>query len=333
MKIHSNIPIFISHQGCHYNCVYCNQRLITGKAELPNKAQIKRTIEVYLSTLEDAIPKEIAFFGGSFTALTKEEQSFYLDIARSYVGQHGIEGIRFSTRPDAIDEEEMAFLSDYPISTIELGVQSLDTSVLRASGRGHGIVDVLRAVNLVRQKEIALGLQMMTGLPEDHYDAAIFTAEKIISLKPAFVRIYPTLVLKGTPLENMMNKGFYTPWNLEETVEICSDILSLFMGAQIPVIRLGLYSSEKSFLDSIVAGPYHPALRGLVMGRLYQKALKKIVGPWEIEIHPKELSYLLGHGKENVIYFEQRGISLVYTLNDTVPRGGFLQGGHFVPIH
>lgn len=332
MKIHSNIPIFISHQGCPHSCVYCNQRIITGKVDLPDEKEIKRTIELYLTSLDEGVGKEIAFFGGSFTALSQAEQAFYLDIAKGFVGKRGIQGIRFSTRPDAISEEEMAFLAHYPISTIELGVQSLDSEVLRASGRGHGIVDVLRAVNLIRQKNISLGLQMMTGLPQDHYDGAIFTAEKIISLKPAFVRIYPTLVLKGTPLESMMEKGLYTPWNLEETVEICSDILSLFMGAKIPVIRLGLYSSEKNFLDSIIAGPYHPALRSLVMGRLYRKALNKVKGPLDIEIHSKELSYLLGHARENIIYFEQRGISLAYRLNDTLPRSGFLQGGHFVPL-
>ncbi|HZK10502.1 MAG TPA: radical SAM protein [Clostridia bacterium] len=330
--MHSNIPIFISHQGCPHHCVYCNQHLITGKEALADKKEIAATIENYLSTLEPQTRKEISFFGGSFSALSQKEQAFYLDIAKSYVGRKGIVGVRFSTRPDAISEEEMDFLSQYPISTIELGVQSLDSEVLRASGRGHGIVDVLRAVNIIRQKKINLGLQMMTGLPEDHYDAAIFTAEKIISLKPDFVRIYPTIVLKKTPLEKMMEQGLYTPWNLEETVELCSDLLSLFLSAKIPVIRLGLYSSEKNFLDSITAGPYHPALRSLVMGRLYKKALDKLEGSLEIEIHSKEISYLLGHAKENANYFEKKGSPLIYHVNDTLPRNGFLQGGYFVPI-
>lgn len=333
MKHHSNIPIFIAHQGCRHNCVYCNQRLITGNSSRPDELQIRSAIEAYLSTQGDEIKKEISFFGGSFSALAKEEQAFYLDIAKSYVGKRGIEGIRFSTRPDAINEEEMAFLSGYPIHTIELGVQSLDARVLKASGRGHGLVDVLRAVNLIRQEKIQLGLQMMTGLPEDHYDASMFTAEKLITLKPAFVRIYPTVVLKDTALEAMMRKGLYTPWNIEETVELCSDLLSLFMAADIPVVRLGLYSSEKDFLDSIVGGPYHPALRSLVKGRLYQKALSRRLGDLDVVVHPRELSCLLGHRKENVMYFKGEGRPLRYSLEESLPLNGFLHGGEFVPIY
>ncbi len=330
---YSNIPIFISHQGCSHDCVYCNQRVITGEGGNPPKEEIISTIEEHLSTLRDDSIKEIAFFGGSFTALDQLTQAFYLNIARDYVGKKGIIGIRFSTRPDAIDEREMAFLANYPISTIELGVQSLDSTVLKASGRGHGIVEVLRAVNLIKQTDIKLGLQMMTGLPQDHYDSAIFTAEKIISLKPDFVRIYPTLVIKGTGLARMMERGLYTPWNLDETLELCSDIVSLFLRAGIPVIRLGLYSSDEDFLSSILAGPYHPALRSLVIGRLYRKTLMETGDPLDIEINSREISYLVGQSRENLKYLESRGRKLSFTINDSLERNGFLHEGKFKYIY
>ncbi|NLY72756.1 MAG: radical SAM protein [Tissierellia bacterium] len=333
MKSYSNIPIFISHQGCPHNCIYCNQKAITGRSGQVEREEVVRTIEDYLSTQDDKRNKEIAFFGGSFTALDLETQAFYLDLAKDYVGTRGIIGIRFSTRPDAISEEIMAFLSDYPISTIELGVQSLDDRVLLASGRGHGIVDVLRAVNLIRSTDVQLGLQMMTGLPGDDYDLAIFTAEKLISLKPDFVRIYPTLVIKGTGLEALAARGAYIPWNLEETLELLTDIMKLFLRAQIPVIRLGLYSSEADFLDSIVAGPYHPALRSLVMGRLYRRKLEELAGPLDLEINPKELSYLLGQSRVNKVYFEEQGRRINFSLNDQLPRNGFVFQGQFISIY
>lgn len=329
MKAYSNIPIFISHQGCPHDCVYCNQRAITGQSGDIDKSQIIKTIEDYLSTQEDERVKEIAFFGGSFSALDKKTQAFYLDIARDYVGKRGIIGIRFSTRPDAISEEIMDFLSAYPISTIELGVQSLDSRVLLASGRGHGLVEVLRAVNLIRATDIKLGLQMMTGLPQDDYDSAIFTAEKIISLKPDFVRIYPTLVIKDTGLEKLMERGDYLPWNLEETLELTADILSLFLKADIPVIRLGLYSSDEDFLSSIIAGPYHPALKSLVMARLYRKKLDKLEDEIEIQINPREVSYLVGQSRDNILYFEEKGRKINYITNEDLPRNGFLFQGDF----
>lgn len=333
MKSYSNIPIFISHRGCPHNCIYCNQKVITGSSGQIDKEELVKTIEDYLSTQEEERIKEIAFFGGSFTALDLETQAFYLDLAKAYVGTRGIIGIRFSTRPDAISEEIMAFLSDYPISTIELGVQSLDDRVLLASGRGHGIVDVLRAVNLIRSTDIQLGLQMMTGLPSDDYDSALFTAEKIISLKPDFVRIYPTLVIKGTGLETLMARGVYIPWNLEETLELLTDLMTLFLRAQIPVIRLGLYSSDEGFLDSIVAGPYHPALRSLVMGRLYRRSLEKLRGPLDLEINPRELSYLLGQSLANQLFFEDQGRRINFSINEQLPRNGFVYQGLFRSIY
>lgn len=330
---YSNIPIFISHQGCPHDCIYCNQRVITGKEGLPSRGEIEAIIKSHLKTQKEERVKEIAFFGGSFTALDMELQAFYLELAKKYVGDRGVVGIRFSTRPDAIDEREMEFLSSYPVTTIELGVQSLDSTVLKASARGHGIVEVLRAVNLIKQSGIKLGLQMMTGLPQDHYDSAIFTAEKIISLKPDFIRIYPTLVIKGTGLEKMMARGHYTPWNLDETLELCSDLLSMFLKADIPIIRMGLYSSDKDFLDSILAGPYHPALRSLVTSRLYRKALSKLEGPLELEINSKEISYLLGHGRENIKYLEELGRDLNYSINDQLERNGFFHQGVFKYIY
>ena len=333
MKEHSNIPLFLSHRGCPHQCVYCDQCLITGDDGEPTAKEIQQRIEDYLSTLKEETTKEIAFFGGSFSALPLEAQDFYLSIAEDYVGKHGIEGICFSTRPDGLSGEKMNFYEKFSISTIELGVQSMDPNVLRASKRGHGLIDVIRSANLIAASKINLGMQMMIGLPADHYDSTIFTAEKIIALRPNFVRIYPTLVLKGTGLEKMMELGSYYPWNLEETIEVCSDVMAMFMAAKIPVIRLGLYSEEKDFLDSVVAGPYHPSLKSLVMSRMFYKKLQKVDAPLDVLIHPKDESILLGNKKENLLRLEAKGKPLHYTTDEKVARYGFIHGGNYYPIY
>ena len=333
MKEHSNIPIFLSHRGCPHQCVYCDQCLITGDPGNPSEEEIHQAIEAYLSTQKEETRKEIAFFGGSFSALPLEIQEFYLSIAQDYVGKHGIEGIRFSTRPDALSSEKMNLYNNFTLSAIELGVQSLDPKVLRASKRGHGLIDVIRAANLIAGSNLELGMQMMIGLPEDHYDSAIFTAEKMIALRPDFVRIYPTLVLRGTGLEQMMEKGSYYPWSLEETIEVCADVLALFTEAHIPVIRCGLYSEAPDFLDSVVAGPYHPALKSLVLSRMFYKKLAKLNGPLEIVLHPRDESLLLGNKKENLLRLQKQGKTLHYTLDEKIKRYGFLHQDRYFSIY
>lgn len=333
MKEHSNIPIFLSHRGCPHHCVYCDQCLITGKQEDPSAEEIHENIQTYLSTQGEEIDKEIAFFGGSFSALPLETQEFYLSLAQEYVGKQGVRGIRFSTRPDALDAEKMRFYKKFSLTTIELGVQSLDPKVLRASKRGHGLIDVIRGANLIAGSGLQLGMQMMIGLPEDHYDSAIFTAEKMIALRPDFVRIYPTLVLKGTGLQSMMERGAYYPWSLEETIEVCSDVMALFMAAKIPVIRLGLYSEEKNFAESVLAGPYHPALKSLVMSRMFFKKLQALEAPLEIIIHPKDESFLLGDKKDNRDRLQGLGKPLHYTTDEKIHRNGFIHQGVYIPIY
>lgn len=307
---YANIPIFVAQLGCPHQCVYCNQHTITGQVAELNESEIRQTIETALTTLGDKDEIEIAFYGGSFTLLNRDLQSRYLSLATEYVEQHRLAGIRLSTRPDGIDWHILDFLSEFPVRTIELGVQSMDEHVLKASGRGHDIISVLRSVNLIKRYGFRLGLQMMLGLPEDSYDKSIYTADKLAMMKPDFVRVYPTLVLEDTPLARMHERGLYQAWELEEAVEAAAAVTAIFMRQSIPIVRMGLYSNDQDFLGQVIAGPYHPAFRELVLSRMYRRRIEKCMDLGQqvlrIEVPPRDVSLTIGHKRENSKYFRKR---------------------------
>ncbi|MBN2260962.1 MAG: radical SAM protein [Clostridiales bacterium] len=305
-----NIPIFVPHKGCPHDCVFCNQKSITGvKSEL-KKEEIIKLIDTHLSGINhNNTHIEIAFFGGSFTGIPMSQQIDYLEIANVYLKKGMIDGIRLSTRPDYINEKILLFLKEYGVTTIELGVQSLDDTVLGKAKRGHTIEDVIRSSNLIKYYNFELGLQMMIGLPGDTYDLSYKTAQKIISLKPDCVRIYPTLVLKETELCNMYEQGIYHALSMEDAIEYTSDLLQLFYSHKINVIRVGLQPTDELLMGTdIVDGPFHPSFKNLVEARMFRNALEEIIGfnqskEIKIIINQKDRSNLSGHRKENLIYF------------------------------
>lgn len=304
-----NIPIFVPHKGCPFDCVFCNQRRITGMITETKKEDVNHIIEEHLKTLpKDNRYVEVAFFGGSFTGIEFKTQRELLSAAYEYVKRGDIDGIRLSTRPDYISNEILDLLSEYGVTTIELGVQSLDEVVLKASNRGHSEDTVIDAVNLIKKYEFKIGLQMMTGLPEDNDERSITTAKKIIDLKPDFVRIYPTLVIKDTFLEKMYLEGKYTPQTLEDAVRLCKQLLILFNEWNIPVIRIALAVTEEISPDgSVVAGPFHSAFRELVEAEIYYDKLEKLIkqGHSKFLVNNKEISKAVGNKRSNVIKAKQ----------------------------
>ncbi|MBI5048238.1 MAG: radical SAM protein [Deltaproteobacteria bacterium] len=258
------IPIFIPHYGCPHQCIFCNQTSITGKERLPDTTEVAITIGDYLKTWKGSGKKEVAFYGGSFTGLDKNMQEEFLAATCRFVSAGLIDSVRVSTRPDYITKEELMFLKSYNVETVELGVQSMDDEVLKLSGRGHTAEDTEEAVMLLKKYGFKVGLQFMPGLPGDTEEIVLCTANKIAELEPDFVRIYPTIVVRDTPLEKMYMSGLYNPWPLTEMVDICKMLVSLFNAKKIPIIRLGLQPTE-ALEQGIVAGPYHPSFRGLVV--------------------------------------------------------------------
>lgn len=304
---HYNIPVFVPHLGCPHDCVFCNQKRITGSNSAVNAKEI---IDNYLDNVKPDGYVEIAFFGGSFTGIDFQEQCRFLEIAKSYIDLKIVDGIRISTRPDYINREILDNLHKFGVTTIELGVQSLDKDVLKASNRGHSAEDVFKAVSLIREYDFSLGLQMMTGLPCDTFDKSVETAVKISNLNPDFVRIYPTLVIRDTYLETLYNTGKYTPFSVEETVELLSKIKSIFDEKGIGIIRMGLQTTDEISPDaSVVAGPYHPAIGELVWSRQYYNILKekcKKDATYNVYCGNTEYSKVAGHKRCNIISLSEK---------------------------
>ena len=306
---HFNIPIFVPHAGCPHDCVFCNQKSITGHDDISNMVDVRKTIDDHLESISQNHSEynvEVAFFGGSFTGIEVEKQEAYLKLTNEYLIAGLIDGVRLSTRPDYIDDIVLDRLEKYGVTTIELGVQSLDEEVLNTSNRGHDIITVETACALISERNFKMGLQMMIGLPGDTFEKALQTMDKIISLKPDMVRIYPTIVIENTELECMYNEGAYVPLTLKEAVKWSTELYKSFSLNHIPVIRMGLQASEA--LSNCIAGPYHPSFRQFVESRLYYESLSKIVrsGDVKIYVHPKELSFLVGQKRENLIRLEEK---------------------------
>lgn len=303
---HYNIPIFVPHKGCPNDCVFCNQKKITAHESPMTPEEADRTIEEYLKTLPDNSYKEVAFFGGSFTGIPIEEQEALLNVAKKYYDSGVISGIRLSTRPDYINEEILELLKSKDVTTIELGVQSMDDEVLRLSNRGHKSEAVIEAAELIKKYGFSLGLQMMTGLPGDTFQKSVNTAEKFIEIKPEFVRIYPTLVIKDTRLAEMYYSGEYRPQTTEEAVELCRYLKKMFLQNEIRVIRVSLQPTEEISPEaSVVAGPFHPAFGELVDSAIYYDLISEVLADYSncrviLGVNSREISKAVGNGKINI---------------------------------
>lgn len=310
MKIkHHIIPIFVPHVGCPHDCVFCNQKKITGKSTEITSEDVDNTIKSYLKTIPSSNQKlEVAFYGGSFTAIDRDIQKELLGVANYYKQRGLIDRIRLSTRPDCIDIDILNLLKDNGVDIIELGVQSLDQEVLDKSNRGHSKEDVYQAVSLIKDFDFTLGLQMMLGLPGDTKEKSISTAKELIKLKPDIVRIYPTLVVKETYLEKQYFEKKYQPLSLERAVDISSIILMMFELNDINVIRIGLQPTENISSESgeVVSGPFHPSFRQLVESQIYKTILRNffdekfVEEDIKIEISKKEISNIVGQKSENI---------------------------------
>lgn len=290
MSKHYIIPIFVPHLGCPHDCIFCNQRKIASSLEDITEGDIRETIERYLSYFKENSFIEIAFYGGSFTAIDIEKQKSFLNIALEYKDKGVVDEIRLSTRPDAINDSILLHLEDYKVDTIELGVQSLCDDVLYKSGRGHNTKDVYQAVELIRNYNFKLGLQMMIGLPGDTFERSLFTARKFIDLKPECVRIYPTLVIKNTALESLRSENKYIPLTLNKAVQWCTYLLVEFYTNDINVIRVGLQPTENIQLGKdVVDGPFHPAFKQLVESNIFKIVLSNYIDSTNIETNGKVL--------------------------------------------
>lgn len=307
------IPVFVPHLGCPNDCIFCNQKSISGQKKKLTKEEARKTIENFLENIKDKdAKKEIAFFGGSFTGIDENQQEELLQIAYEYIKNGQVDSIRISTRPDYINKEILKRLKKYKVKTIELGVQSANDYILGRANRGHTFKDVVKASKLIRWYGFDLGHQMMVGLPESNRIDEINTAKALIKLKPKMIRIYPVLVIKGTKLEKEYNDGTYEPLSVVQAVETCKQLVRMFNDKKIDLIRVGLQNTEEicepgSNQSEVVAGPFHPAFRQLVESGLWYDAIvekiKKLnvkVKEVEVTVNPIDANNVIGHKRENI---------------------------------
>ena len=296
----ANIAFFVPHLGCPHRCSFCDQASISGRDRAPGPDQVAQGCRRGLENRGRYDRMEIAFFGGSFTAIPRPQMIQLLEAAAPFVGEGKADGIRISTRPDALSGEVLEILRFYQVTAVELGAQSMDDRVLAQNGRGHTAAQVEKAARMVKEGGFSLGLQMMTGLWGDSDDGALETARRLAALGPDTMRIYPTVVLRGTGLDRLRQEGKYQPPGVEETIPLCARLLEFFEEKGIPVIRLGLHASRQAE-EQMTGGCYHPALRELCQGQMMVwDALERIrqeqipPGPVTIGVAPGWRSRLSG---------------------------------------
>lgn len=302
----SILPVFVPHLGCPHACVFCNQRRISGAQRAATAEDVRNTIRNAAAFLPRGGKRQLAFYGGSFTAIPAAEQEALLGAAQEAMRRGEIDAVRLSTRPDAIDEAVLRRLRRFGVETVELGAQSMDDDVLRLSGRGHSAADVERAAHLLKEGGFRLILQMMTGLPGDTPEKDLETARRLIALGPDGVRIYPTVIVRDTALYDMWRAGTYREHSVEDAVEICAQLLPLFETAGVPVIRLGLNPTRELSGGAAAGGAYHPALGELVRSRVLLHRARELLADAApgsrvtLAVGKGKTSQMAGQHRENI---------------------------------
>lgn len=319
---HSNISIFIPHAGCPHKCSFCNQKTISGSQSQPHADDVHRICSQAMTEVKSPENTEIAFFGGSFTAIDRSYMLELLEAAKCYIGENKFKGIRISTRPDFIDREVLEILKSYGVTAIELGAQSMVDKVLEANDRGHTAEDVYKASELIREYGFELGLQMMVGLYKSTIKDEQETMEKIIAIHPDTLRIYPVAVLEQTRLAQLFDSGEYKLLKFDEVVKLCTAMLMKCHFEKINVIKCGLHASEGVEGDKI-AGFYHPAFREICESMAYRVFIGEMFlreniknGKVIVEVNPSCISKAIGHKKSNIEYFHNKSIDMEVKGNE-----------------
>lgn len=324
---HNNVAVFIPHIGCPNMCSFCNQRSISGQQTAPTPSDVKKICEQAFSEIssENRNNTEIAFFGGSFTAIPQDYMISLLETAAEFVGDGKFSGIRISTRPDCIDTTILEILKKYSVKSIELGAQSMDNDVLVLNKRGHVAEDVEKASELIKKNGFELGLQIMTGLYGSTPEKEYMTLEKVIAIRPDTVRIYPVVILEGTELAELWKSEEYRPYQFDTAVEVCSEMLKRLYREKINVIRCGLHASDMVAGES-VAGFYHPAFKELCESRIYRNLMTEAIEEtpdrkeYTFLVNPSCISKALGHKKSNAGYFAEKGIKITVKPDKTIEK-------------
>ena len=311
MNKHVNIPIFIPEAACPNRCIYCNQFKITGSVHIPSIKEVQHTIELYLTSIDiEKTNVEVAFFGGNFTGLHIKEQISYFEVVKPYF-EKGIQGIRISTRPDYINEENARILKDFRVVEVELGIQSSNQFVLNSCNRGYELKDIEKSIEILKRFELPFGMQMMVGLPSGNLQNELQTAQDISDWGAISTRIYPLILIEDTPLMDLANKGMYYPLSLTDAIERVKHLYLHFEKHNIRVLRMGLHSSDNI---SILSEPFHPAFGQLVKTAIWEDVLSPYWAGEQtknsqsiiVKVAPKEKVYAIGYQSVNLKRLQQK---------------------------
>ncbi len=320
---HANISIFIPHLGCPFNCIFCDQYKITGSDSYVTPLDVYNILDkAYTHKTKSIKNTQIAFFGGSFTAIDRQLMIDYLETANNFIGKDGFDSIRISTRPDCIDEETLEILKKYNVKTIELGIQSLCDDVLKASKRGHTVKDCIDSCNLIKNYGFELGMQMMCGLPCDSFEKDVYTAQKIIEIGCKQVRIYPVVVIQGTKLCDMYNSKIYTPLTVDEAVKTCAHLYKMFENNGVTVLKMGLHTDS-----GCVAGPFHPAFGELVRSEVFYNDVITKINKLESFLIKTSISFestAKGNAKRNLERFKNNGYNVQIQADATLNNKNYV---------
>jgi histone acetyltransferase (RNA polymerase elongator complex component) len=339
------IPVFLPQAGCPGRCLFCDQRAVSANAALRpdgalDSAALRQTVSDWLARpVRPRAEVEIAFFGGSFLGLPQSALRELLDAASEFIRPGAATGIRFSTRPDTVTPETLAGISGYPVSTVELGAQTMSDYVLRRAARGHTARDTVEAHRLLRNAGYRTGLHLMAGLPGDTPERLDETTARVVALKPDFIRLHPALVLKGSGLAKLWQKGRYSPLSLEEAVETCARVLLEMEHAGIPAVRVGVHLDGELLSGAVLAGPVHPAFGHLVRSAVFREKAALLLGGLpkgakaELRTHPSETCLVRGYKNENLALLARR-FSLAeirVTADSSLTRGRVAREGETAP--
>lgn len=337
---HANISIFVPHIGCPHRCSFCDQRTISGAQKAPSGDEVREICQKALNEIKSPENTEIAFFGGSFTAIPHHYMIELLESAHEFIGSGKFKGIRISTRPDCITPEILDILKKYGVTAIELGAQSMIDYVLEANERGHTAEDVYKASDLIKSYGFELGLQVMIGLYKSHFSEECMTMDRVLEIKPDTVRIYPVVILKNTKLGELYQSGEYIPvkrrGKMRSVIRTAAMMMRYFENNGIKVIKCGLHASE--FVeDDMIGGFYHPAFRELCEARIYRNKMTNIICErldtsrgflyrakgeknFTFAVNPSCISKAIGQKKSNIIYFNNNGINVKIIADKNVPE-------------
>lgn len=320
--------------GCPNMCSFCDQKAISGETKPPLPSDIADELRESLEKY-DLSGSEIAFFGGSFTAIPKDEMISYLEAVQPFLCEKGFSGIRISTRPDALPEETLVLMKKYGVTSIELGAQSMSDKVLEMNRRGHTAEDIRNASERIKKHGFSLGLQAMYGLYGSTAEDEEYTLSECIKLRPDTMRIYPVVVLEGTHLGELYKSGEYILPSWEDMTDFVSHAVCRLKEENITLIRCGLHA-EKGMEERILGGFYHPSLKELVLEKLYLRKMlewaenysellrNRAKGSFVIaNVRKGDAGLVSGHNKANRMLFSEKayGIGISIAENADYAEG------------